>query len=243
MPQAVETATSYFSSMVARSPRRPMTPQLASSPFFLEALRMADATRERPVVDWTDARATSTWVKRSVLFFANVDSFWVNSFNSASASPTRSFPVANSSSNSVNSALLDFCLLSSDESSFSALSSCSNARDTVSSNKFTSICAVSNEFWKTVRSCWRGASSCVFSSSSRRSCSVMLLVSSKTTSNLESSEVLRSAHSSICSSRVGMLSSASSMAVCASSLFFVSVTTFPSSFLIVPFSCLIFSFI
>mmetsp|Transcript_11554 Transcript_11554/g.25029 ORF Transcript_11554/g.25029 Transcript_11554/m.25029 type:complete len:425 (-) Transcript_11554:1333-2607(-) len=243
MPHAVDTATSYLSSMVARSPRRPMTPHPASSPPFLEAFMMADTTRERPVVDWIDARATSTCVRRSVLVLANVISFSPNSFSSPSASPTRSFPVASSSLSSLNSALLDFCLLSSDDSSFSDFFSCSDARDTVSSSRLTSICAVSSEFWKTVLSCRRGASSCVFSSSSRRSASVVFLTSSKTTSSLPSSSALRSAHSSMRSSSVGMLSSASSMADWASSLFFVSATTFPSNFLIVPFSCLIFSFI
>mmetsp|Transcript_13647 Transcript_13647/g.28969 ORF Transcript_13647/g.28969 Transcript_13647/m.28969 type:complete len:244 (-) Transcript_13647:1203-1934(-) len=243
MPQAVETATSYCSSMVARSPRRPITPQLASSPPFLEALRMAEATRERPVVDWTEARAISTRVKSSVFFLARVLSFSVSPCNSFSASPTRSRDADSSSSHFWSSVLFPDCLSSKDANSFSALASCSCARDTASSRRFTSICAVSNEFWKMVRSCCNGASCSVFSSSSMRSFSVISLVSSKMVSSLASSSVLCSAHSSICSSNVGMLSSASSMAVCASSVFFVSVDILPSSFLTVLFSCLMFSFI
>ena len=176
-----------------------------------------------------------------MLFLAKAASRSVSSRSSPSASPTRRRPVASSSSHSRSSSRLVASLPSSDASSLSDFRSWSDARDTVSSSRVTSVWAVSSEFWKTVRSCLRGASSCVFSSSSLRRRSVTSRVSSKTTSSLASSSALVSWRSRIRSSSAGRLSSASARAASASAAFWASAAALPSSFWTVLRSCLMFS--
>mmetsp|Transcript_20458 Transcript_20458/g.42876 ORF Transcript_20458/g.42876 Transcript_20458/m.42876 type:complete len:208 (-) Transcript_20458:1232-1855(-) len=177
MPQAVETATSYLSPIVARSPRRPLMPAFLSSP-DLAALRMPRTAEERVVPDWRAAFASSALATKLACCFCSLTSFSCSSSSSSSASWSLSLLSSRFSLASLISSFFSDSNLSRLESSLSASSSCCLDLVVASSRRLDSVVAVSRAAWKTLSSSFTGASSVVLASRSERSLSVVPFISS-----------------------------------------------------------------
>mmetsp|Transcript_11524 Transcript_11524/g.29163 ORF Transcript_11524/g.29163 Transcript_11524/m.29163 type:complete len:204 (+) Transcript_11524:2551-3162(+) len=173
IPQAVDTATSYCSLIEAKSPSRPKTPTLESSPPFLDAFKIPCTALERvfpPPVACSDDFASSTLVSSSLYCFPNISSLASRSLFSRSSAPIFCFVDDSSFWLSFRSLRFDSCVSSRASSSDSADKSLSLARVEESSNNFNSVSAVSRSACNTALSCLTGASSVVLASRSTRIC-------------------------------------------------------------------------
>mmetsp|Transcript_39567 Transcript_39567/g.57784 ORF Transcript_39567/g.57784 Transcript_39567/m.57784 type:complete len:270 (-) Transcript_39567:678-1487(-) len=144
IPHAVDTATSYFSTIDARSPSRPNIPTLDNSPPFLAAFKIPATAFDRVPLACIAAFDSSARAVNSAFLLASEVSFSARICSSPCASLMRSFDLASSSSRAASSARFEDCVASSEASSFSAALSCFFARVVESSISLTSVLAVSS---------------------------------------------------------------------------------------------------